>query len=246
MSSSSGLAEEPVDPTKISPRELEAVLERNGAIRHIEQDTKEPTVIDNVLVKHPYQENRFITEGRVGPASKVKKDKEVGQQAVNDAFTSGIAQGVAGMKPGSASEGIVKPAAPAKGPANRAMAARNITISGTMTEEQFKASVKTEPGQYVYVIVDAHGNELKPGITGDPYARFNAYVTKEGMATAQMRVYPAQPGYQARGSETAGIASHMESGGATMNVRTETRAEMRQGAEWADTLHQPLTRPASR
>ncbi|MFE6903604.1 SpvB/TcaC N-terminal domain-containing protein [Streptomyces sp. NPDC057717] len=130
------------------------------------------------------------------------------------------------------------PSAPAGAP-NAARAGRNITISGTMTEIEFKESMKTEPGQYVYVIVDARGNELKPGVTGDPYSRFNDYVTKEGMGTSQMRVYPAQPGYQARGSETAGIASHVDRGGATMNDRMETRSEMREGAEWTEVLHQP-------
>ncbi|MFE2283309.1 SpvB/TcaC N-terminal domain-containing protein [Streptomyces sp. NPDC059443] len=120
-----------------------------------------------------------------------------------------------------------------------AKAGHNVTISGTMNEAQFRESMKTEPGKYVYVIIDACGNELKPGVTGDPYRRFNEYVTKEKMRTAQMRVYQPQPAYQARGSETAGIASHAESGSATMNDRMETRSEMRQGADWADTLHQP-------
>jgi hypothetical protein len=118
--------------------------------------------------------------------------------------------------------------------------ARNITVSGTMTEAEFKTSMKTEPGQYTYVMVDAKGNVLKPGVTADPFRRFNDYVTKEGMRTAQMRVYGPNAGFQARGAETAGIASEMEQGRATMNVRTETRAEMRQGREWSDVLEQPL------
>ncbi len=105
----------PLDPSRISPRDLEKELERRGTLRHVEMDTKEPVVIDNVLVPHPYQENRFVSEGRVGPASKIDADKAAGEQAVRDTFVSGMATGLAGMKPGSASEGLVKPAPGARG-----------------------------------------------------------------------------------------------------------------------------------
>jgi RHS repeat-associated protein len=149
---------------------------------------------------------------------------------------------VSGSKPSTPTTpagGTPAAGTPPAGGGGKAAPGSNVTVNGTMTEAQFRESMKTEPGKYVYVIVDAQGNELKPGVTGNPYRRFNEYVTKEGMGTAQMRVYPAQPGYQALGSETAGIASHVEAGGATMNDRLETRTEMRQGGEWIDSLHQP-------
>ncbi|MEU5188862.1 DUF4157 domain-containing protein [Streptomyces klenkii] len=105
----------PLDPSRISPRDLEKELERNGTLSHVEMDTKEPVVIDNVLVPHPYQENRFVSEGKIGPASKIDADKAAGEQTVRDTFVSGMATGLAGMKPGSASEGLVKPAPIARG-----------------------------------------------------------------------------------------------------------------------------------
>src|SRR5207302_1233406 len=80
---------------------------------------------------------------------------------------------------------------------------KNVTISGTMNEEAFKASMKTEPHWYVYEIVDAEGNHLKWGTAKNPYTRFNQYVG-EGLGGAQMRVYPPQPRYQALATETAG------------------------------------------
>ncbi|AZM56462.1 hypothetical protein DMA15_31000 [Streptomyces sp. WAC 01529] len=105
-----GLGKGPIDPAKISPRDVERELVNNGTLRPTTMDTKEPVVIDNVLTPHPYQPDRFVTEGRVGPESKIDADKAAGQQAVRDAATKGIAQAVAGTKPGAASEGLVKPA----------------------------------------------------------------------------------------------------------------------------------------
>jgi RHS repeat-associated protein len=138
----------------------------------------------------------------------------------------------------ASSAGSAPPAAPPTG-APAAQRGRNITISGTMSEEEFRGSMKTEPGVYVYVIVDAQGNVSKPGTTTDPYKRFNDYVNKEGMGTAQMRVYRAHGKYQALGGETAAIAAETERGSGTMNDRLETRTEMRQGGEWTDSLYQP-------
>ncbi|WAZ26799.1 DUF4157 domain-containing protein [Streptomyces cinnabarinus] len=110
-----GLGRGPIDSSKISPRDLEEELERNGPLRHREMDTKEPVVIDNVLEKHRSQENRFVSRGRIGPEARINAEKEAGEQAVNDAFVSGTAKGAAGMKPGSASEGLVKPAPEVRG-----------------------------------------------------------------------------------------------------------------------------------
>ncbi|MEH6373202.1 DUF4157 domain-containing protein [Streptomyces sp. KLMMK] len=118
----------PMDPSRIPPRDLERELERNGTLPHREADTKEPVVIDNVLVPHPYQENRFISEGRVGPESKIEAEKEAGQQTVRDTFVSGMAKGLAGMKPGSASKGLVKPAPEVRG-ARGAPQTRYIRVS---------------------------------------------------------------------------------------------------------------------
>jgi hypothetical protein len=112
-----------------------------------------------------------------------------------------------------------------------------------MTEAEFKSSMKTEPGLYNYVIVDAEGNTLKQGVASDPIGRFNDYVTKEGLRNAQMRVHQAKPNFEARSTETAGIASELEQGRETMNVRTDTRTELKEGELWADDLH-PASEPS--
>ncbi|MGW2160390.1 hypothetical protein [Nonomuraea sp. NPDC001699] len=98
----------PLDPAKISPRQVEQELESKKALPT--RDTKEPTVIGNVLVPHEYQAGRYVTEGRVGPESKVEAASKAGQEAVRKDFVSGVAGGMAGGRPGSASEGLVKPA----------------------------------------------------------------------------------------------------------------------------------------
>ncbi|QEV21088.1 hypothetical protein [Streptomyces alboniger] len=105
-----GLGRGPIDPAKISPRDLERELVNNGTLRPILMDTKEPVVIDNVLTPDSYREQWFYNDGRVGPESKIDAAKAAGQQAVRDAVVQGIASGIAGMRPGSASDGIVKPA----------------------------------------------------------------------------------------------------------------------------------------
>jgi hypothetical protein len=115
---------------------------------------------------------------------------------------------------------------------------KNITVSGTMTEAAFKESMKTEARMYIYELVDSEGNHLKWGTATDPYTRFNGYVG-EGLGSARMRVYPPQARYQALGGETRGIQSELEQGRGGLNVRTETRAEMRQGADWSEILEQP-------
>jgi hypothetical protein len=74
------------------------------------QDTKEPTVIGEVLVPHPYQGGRYVTHEQVGPASKVDAASKAGLEAVRKDYVSGVAGGLAGARPGSASEGLVKPA----------------------------------------------------------------------------------------------------------------------------------------
>ncbi|GGU16925.1 hypothetical protein [Streptomyces lateritius] len=101
-----GLGRGPIDPSKVSPREVEREL----GLRPIQMETKEPVVIDGVPTPHRSQPDRFITVGRVGPKSEIDAKKAAGQQAVRDASFQGLASGVAGTKPGSASEGLVKPA----------------------------------------------------------------------------------------------------------------------------------------
>ncbi|MFJ8470192.1 eCIS core domain-containing protein [Streptomyces swartbergensis] len=96
-------------PIVITPRELEAELVRNGTLRRPEMDTSEPVVIDEVLVPDPYRD-AFVTEGRVGRASQVDRAKKAGQQAVRDAFLSGMAGGLSGTRTGAASQGLVKSA----------------------------------------------------------------------------------------------------------------------------------------
>src|SRR5579859_4697246 len=125
-----------------------------------------------------------------------------------------------------------------RGASNTPKRGTNITIPGTMTEAVFKDSMKTESGMYVYELVDAEGNHLNWGTARDPYSRFNKYVEK-GLGGARMRVYPPQPRYQALGEETSGIRSELEQGRGGLNVRTETREEMRQGAEWTEILETP-------
>jgi len=120
---------------------------------------------------------------------------------------------------------------------------RNITDRGTMTEEQFKASMKTEPHPYVYEIVDPEGTHLKWGIAMNPYERFNGYVA-EGLGGSSMRVFEPQPRFQALGGETAGIEAELEEGRGGLNVREQTRAEMRGGKDWAEITEPP--RPPGR
>jgi hypothetical protein len=109
-----GLRRGPIDPSEISPRELEKELEGNGTLRYREMNTKEPDVIGEVLTPHPFQDKRFVNEGRVGAQTKIDAAIEAGRNAVNESFVAGMTGGLAGMKPGSASEGLVKPAP--KGP----------------------------------------------------------------------------------------------------------------------------------
>ena len=114
----------------------------------------------------------------------------------------------------------------------------NITEPGSLTEAAFKESSKTEARLYIYELVDAEGNHLKWGTASNPYTRFNGYVG-EGLGGARMRVYPPQPRYQALATETRGLQSELEQGRGGLNVRTETRAEMRHGADWTEILDQP-------
>ncbi|MER5384441.1 DUF4157 domain-containing protein [Streptomyces sp. NPDC002688] len=104
-----GLGRGPIDPSKVSPRELERELEANGTLRHRKMETKEPVVLDEVIVKHPYQENRFVTEGRVGRQSQIDAEKAAGQQAVRETFVSNMTGALGGTRKGSASEGLVQP-----------------------------------------------------------------------------------------------------------------------------------------
>ncbi|MFE2297915.1 hypothetical protein ACFXAW_06940 [Streptomyces sp. NPDC059445] len=99
----------PIDASKISPRQVEEKLESMGVRVRIERENKEPTVIDKIAVPHPYQGGRFVEEGRVGPASKVDEAKAAGNDAVNRAIISGLMAAAKGMKPGAASEGLVRP-----------------------------------------------------------------------------------------------------------------------------------------
>ena len=119
------------------------------------------------------------------------------------------------------------------------MRGRNITERGTMTEEEFKAGMATEPHPYLYEIVDLEGNHLKWGIAMDPYARYNSYVSEDGLVGTRMRVFEPQPRFQALGGETAGIEAELQQGRAGLNVRTQTRAEMRGGKDWAEITEPP-------
>ncbi|MFD3758108.1 DUF4157 domain-containing protein [Streptomyces sp. NPDC058622] len=105
-----GLGRGPIDPNSVSPRALERVLEANGTLRRVTVDTKEPVVIDEVLEKHEYQENRFVTRARIGPQSQVDAEKEAGQQAVRDTFVSNMHGALGATKTGAASAGLVQPA----------------------------------------------------------------------------------------------------------------------------------------
>ncbi|MEU7603602.1 hypothetical protein [Streptomyces sp. NPDC041003] len=71
---------------------------------------KEPVLIDEVLEKHEYQENRFVTRARIGPQSQVDAEKEAGQQAVRDTFVSNMHGALGATKTGAASAGLVQPA----------------------------------------------------------------------------------------------------------------------------------------
>ncbi|MFJ9740532.1 DUF4157 domain-containing protein [Streptomyces sp. NPDC101166] len=104
-----GLGRGPIDPSKVSPRELERELEENGTLPHRKMETKEPVVLDEVIVKHPYQENRFVTEARTGRQSQVDAEKAAGQQAVRETFVSNMTGALGGTRTGSASAGLVQP-----------------------------------------------------------------------------------------------------------------------------------------
>jgi hypothetical protein len=54
-----------------------------------------------------------------------------------------------------------------------------------------------------------------------------------------MRVYRPHSRYQAIGGETKGIQSQIQSGRGGLNVRTETREEMRAGTDWTEILATP-------
>ncbi|MFD9482843.1 DUF4157 domain-containing protein [Streptomyces sp. NPDC059991] len=105
-----GLGRGPIDPSSVSPRELERELEGNGTLPRRRMDTKEPVVLDNVLVTHPYQENRFVTEGRVGRQSQIEAEKAAGQQAVRETFVSNTTGALGGTRTGAASARLVQPA----------------------------------------------------------------------------------------------------------------------------------------
>ncbi|MCX5001201.1 DUF4157 domain-containing protein [Streptomyces sp. NBC_00638] len=105
-----GLGRGPIDPSRVSPRELERELEGNGTLPRRRMETKEPDVLDEVIVKHPYQENRFVTEGRAGRQSQVDAAKAAGQQAVRETFVSNMTGALGGTRTGAASAGLVRPA----------------------------------------------------------------------------------------------------------------------------------------
>ncbi|MGV9248055.1 hypothetical protein [Streptomyces sp. NPDC003710] len=100
----------PLDPAKVPARFVEWDLERTGRLHPQFRDLKDPTVLDKVWREHPTQENRFIGVGVVGPESKVAAEKAAGEEGLRQAYLQGIALGLAGVKRGSASEGLVKPA----------------------------------------------------------------------------------------------------------------------------------------
>jgi Domain of unknown function (DUF4157) len=117
----------------------------------------------------------------------------------------------------------------------------NKFIAGSMTEAQFKESMKTEPGHYPYVISDANGTLIKRGIASDPIHEFNGYVTdprpaRGRMPYVQMHVYSPKAKYQALSAETAGNKMEIREGRESLNQRIDTREEMHGGAEWNDAL----------
>jgi hypothetical protein len=115
----------------------------------------------------------------------------------------------------------------------------NVTVSGSLSEDEFKQNMPSEPGLYLYELIDANGNHLKWGTAANPYSRFNQYVTKEGQTTAQMKVYRAHPRFQSLAGESQGIEDEIHSGRGGQNVRTNTRTEMRAGDEWGEILETP-------
>jgi hypothetical protein len=125
---------------------------------------------------------------------------------------------------------------PAPPPVTSKIGTTNITIPGTLGEIPFKESMKGEPGVYLYELVDTSG-ESKWGTALDPYVRFNGHVAKGFQG--RMRVYAPHPRYQTLGLETRGARGQLSGGGGELNIRTETRAEVRQGADWAEILETP-------
>jgi hypothetical protein len=83
-------------PVRMDVRQLERALEDNGTIRHRIEDHTPPKVIDNVTVPHPYQDRRYVTEGRVGTEEQVDRAQEIGRDQVAKDFVSGMMSGLRG------------------------------------------------------------------------------------------------------------------------------------------------------
>jgi hypothetical protein len=97
-------------PVQINMRDLEKALEANGTIKHRTEDNTPPKVIDNVIVQHPYQPGRLITEGKVGTEADVDRAKQQGREEAIQGIWGGIKSAVGGLAAkGSASDGLVKP-----------------------------------------------------------------------------------------------------------------------------------------
>jgi hypothetical protein len=107
--------------------------------------------------------------------------------------------------------------------------------AGTMSEAEFRAAMKQNYGVYVYRLVDEQGNVLKWGTAKDPFQRISGLKKTESFFEMEVVAGPhARP--QALAGETAGVEA---SGEATLNVRRNTLAEMKGGAEWLGEIEVP-------
>jgi hypothetical protein len=212
-------------------------------------------VPDNVVpLRRPQAAPVAVASGQDFSAPQHAADPNAGSSSANDATRAAAAKsGGKGtpVQPGTTSssgattkQGAGAPKAVQPAPPAPAARGTNNTIPGTMGEAELRQAIRTEPGLFLYRIVDARGNHLKWGVSKDPYKRFDGYVNKEGQRTAQMIVYRPHPRFQSLGHESEGIEGEVRSGGGGQNDLgkrggSNTRSEMRDGEEWGEVTQPP-------
>jgi hypothetical protein len=90
---------------EISPESLQKMID---LVRPFAPKS-DPAVMDSVLQRDPYNADRYVEVGRVGPASTVRSEKAAGQQAAIESIKAGLLTALAGLRPGATSAGLVPP-----------------------------------------------------------------------------------------------------------------------------------------
>jgi hypothetical protein len=168
------------------------------------------------------------TAGKLKP-SEAAASKELGATSAGSKGTGAGAAATLGTGTSPSSKGTL-----ARLRMLKAAGAATRVTAGTMTVARFEAMMKSNPGVYVYRIVDLEGDVVKWGTTVNPWKRRSGYY-RRGYEKMEVMGGPyARP--QALSVETTEAATLGELG---ENIRTNTLEEMKGGGEWYGIIEDP-------